>query len=241
MELFKLFSRDLGQGNVYVPVRKEWINALLAVGQLGMGVLGMVDSANKSRNANNMAREKAAKDSAYYTRKYNEDYADTAAGQRLVNMAKTNYNKNVKRAEAMQAVSGGTAAATQMAKDSANNAMAQVYADIAANDTARKDSIDQQRHESEQKNAQDAINMERYRASQINAASNQALNSAVSNIGTALDQHFTSKSNLKGSQNNSTMTNGEYDAKMSQLEEKWRENEDYDAYNQMMRLKENYG
>jgi hypothetical protein len=75
-------------------------------------------------------------------RKMNEDFIDTSAGQNLVRQAKEAAKTLSDRAAGEAAVAGGTTAASAVAKEQANKMVGDTIANIAAQDTARKDNID---------------------------------------------------------------------------------------------------
>ena len=204
MELFKLFSRDLGQGNVYVPVKKEWIGAVIgAVGGIASSLIGGAQASSAAREAERRQRASEARENAWYTRRYNEDYVDTAAGQNLVRRAKEFARENAKKAAGAQAVSGGTAEATQMAKDAGNKMVGDTISNIAASDQMRKANVDNQHRQAESQFAQMDMNRELQRAQNISNAAGAASNALMS-IGSAVDQSSTSKANLGGGSNNGT-------------------------------------
>jgi predicted ATPase len=81
----KLVNRPLGIGNAYAPNKKEWIAAAIgAVGGLASALIGGAASSSAAEVAERRQKQQEAKENAWYTRRYNEDYIDTAAGQNLV-------------------------------------------------------------------------------------------------------------------------------------------------------------
>ena len=191
-------------GNPYAPRKCEWLPVVMAAAGLATSVLGGMSASSKARKAQREQEAQAAKDEAWYKRRYNEDYVDTAAGQNLVRRAKQFAKDQWKKAAGAQAVSGGTDAATQMAKDAGNKMVGDTIANIAANDTRRKDSVDSTYRNLERQNAQARINTELAAAQNVQTAAGQAGNALMS-MGGALAQTSTSGNNLAGGDNFGTL------------------------------------
>ena len=194
----KIVNQPLGMGIAGQPVRKEWIAA--AIG-LGTSILGGILSSNAAKKAQARQRQQEAKENAWYTRRYNEDYLDTAAGQNLVNKAKEYARENWKKAQGASKVGGATEAASAMAKEAGNKMVGNTMANIAAQDTARKARVDGQHRQAEANFAQMDIQRENQRAANITNAAQGASNAMLSMAG-ALGGGGT-KADLTGSGNNS--------------------------------------
>lgn len=194
----------LGFG-AYVPLRKEWIATAIGAGAgLLSSFIGGSAASKAAKAAERRQREQEAKEDAWYSRRYYEDYLDTAAGQNLVRRARQMYDKNVKRAEGARAVAGGTDASVQMAKDSANQALGDTMANIAASDQVRKSQVDNMHRQAESQFAQMDMNRELQRAQNITNAAQQASNAMIA-AGSAVDQMNAAKVDLSGGSNNSTV------------------------------------
>ena len=130
---------------IFTPANLSCAWAAAAVGA-GLGVLsslyGGSKAAKEARKARRMLAEQEAKEKAWYERRYNQDYADTAAGQRLLTQARDFAKSNWKKAEGTNRVTGGTDARIAQAKEAGTKMMGDTISQIAANDTARKDAID---------------------------------------------------------------------------------------------------
>ena len=203
----KLVNRPLGIGNAYAPNKKEWIGALIgAVGGLASSLIGGAASSSAAEAAERRQRQQEAKENAWYTRRYNEDYIDTAAGQNLVRRAKEFAKSQWKKASGAQAVAGGTDASVAMAKEAGNKMMGDTIADIAAADLNRKQRVDEIHRTAEQQFAQNDINREMQRANNIKEAAQGASNAIFSAAG-ALAEGATSASKtptpITGTSNNS--------------------------------------
>jgi len=152
------------------------IGAALAVGS---AVYGAVKSSKQSEKAKKELEQQEIKDEAWYMRKSNEDYADTAAGQRLITQAK-DYAKQVsKKAEGQAAVTGASDASVAMAKDQGNKMVGNTLSSIAANDTARKDAADSQYQNMRKAISNQKIANYNQQAANISAAASQASNALL--------------------------------------------------------------
>ena len=146
---FIINGAPLGSGDPsggYAPRKKEWVTEALAgaglVSSLATTIFGGASAARQQREAERRLAEEKARNDAWYNRHYNESYADTAGGQNRIRMAKDAARENWKKAAVAQAVSGGTDAATAMEKEAGNRMVGNAVAQMAVNDTARKDNVD---------------------------------------------------------------------------------------------------
>lgn len=194
-------NQPLGMGNGFTPSHKQWIAAAIgAVGGLATSLIGGAQASAAARAAERRQREQEARENAWYTRRYNEDYVDTAAGQNLVRRAKEYAKENWKKAAGAQAVAGGTDAATQMAKDAGNKMVGDTIANIAATDQQRKAQVDNMHRQAESQFAQMDMARENQRAQNITNAAQNASNALIS-IGGAVEQAGASRVNLQGGSN----------------------------------------
>ena len=181
---------------------KLWIGAALGVaGGIASSLIGGNEAAKAARAAERRQREQEAKEEAWYNRRYNEDYIDTAAGQNLVRRAKDYAKEQWKKAAGAQAVAGGTDAATAMAKDAGNKMVGDTIANIAATDQQRKAQVDNMHRQSQAQFAQMDMAREQQRAQNITNAASAASNAMMS-IGSAVDQASAKTPNLNGGSNN---------------------------------------
>lgn len=179
----------------------------LAIGSaalgLGSSIFGGISSAKKAREQQRLLAAQKAEEDAWYKRRYNEDYADTAAGQRLLTKAKDYAREHSKRAEGAAAVAGGTDAAVAMAKEQGNKVVADTLADMAAADVARKDNVDNMHRQAKNAFSQAEQNIKATEAANISAAASQASNALLGGA-VALASMNSTSTGLKGSSNNST-------------------------------------
>lgn len=202
--LERFVSVPLGLGDVFSPMRKEWIASAIGAGAgLLSSFLGGGAASRAAKEAERRQRAMEAKEDAWYNRNYYQDYVDTAAGQNLVRRAKEFAKGQWKKAAGAQAVAGGTDAATQMAKDAGNKMVGDTLANIAATDQSRKSQVDATHMRNQQNFAQMDMNREMQRAQSITNAAQQASNAMMS-VGSAVDQASAAKVDLNGGSNNST-------------------------------------
>ncbi len=198
----KYVNQALGMGETFAPSRKEWIaTAIGVVGGLASSLIGGAQASKAADEAEARQRRQEAAEEAWYRRRYNESYLDTAAGQNLVRRAKDYAREQWKKAQGAQAVAGGTDASVAMAKEAGNKMVGDTIANIAAADTQRKDNIDMMHHQSQQKFAQMDMARANQRAQNIaNAAS--AASSAMMSAGAAIDSAGMKTKSITGNSNN---------------------------------------
>lgn len=153
---------------------------------LGSSIFGGVQSAKKNREAKAELDAQNAKDNAWYTRRYNEDYADTAAGQNLIRQAKDYAAQNWKKSQGAAAVGGGTDAAVAMAKEAGNKMVGDTVANIAAQDVARKTNVDNIHHQDEKNYSNAKIGIAQQEAQNISQVAG-ATSDALMKAGIAFD------------------------------------------------------
>lgn len=118
------------------------IPLVMGAASLASSIFGGVKSSAAAREQQRQLEEEKRRVQAERLRKTNEDYIDTAAGQNLLRVARQERDKMWKRESGAAAVAGGTEAAAAMAKEAGNRMVGDTIANIAAQDTSRKDSID---------------------------------------------------------------------------------------------------
>ena len=152
--------------------------ASLALG-VGSSILGGVSSANAAKRAEKLRQEQDAKNAAWFNRKYNESYIDTAAGRNAIRQAQDFAKRQTQRAEGAAAVTGGTDAAVAQAKESANKMIGDTIGNLAAQDTARKENAEATyQQQQEQSTAQQMANQQ-MKANAIAQAAQGASNALI--------------------------------------------------------------
>lgn len=201
-------------GNVgdaaYVPQRKEWVQIALAAASAVSSMIGGAKSKAAAEKAEREQRYRENAENAWYQRKYNENYADTAAGRAIISEAKDYARENWKKASGAAAVTGGTDAATAQAKEAGNKMVGNAVRTLAAQDTARKDNLDAQHMKMQDNFAQQRIANYQARAdatAQTAAGMSNAMMSAASAMGGGNKAGGTN-GNLVGGSNGGTAQNG---------------------------------
>lgn len=207
MKLTKIVSRDMTQGIAFVPVKKEWVQLIPAALSVASSLIGGAKASKAAREAKKEQELGRARNNAWYLRRYNEDYADTAAGQNLLRRAKDYENSQWKKAEGAKAVGGGTDASAAMAKEAGNKMVGDTLANIAAQDQANKARVDAIHHQDENRETQMNMQRELTRSQNItNAAQN--MSNAMMQVAGAIDgaksQANTSTTSLTGGSNGSS-------------------------------------
>ena len=184
--------------------KKEWV---LGAASLALGIGSSLFGANKAKKAarraqaENQYRTNAEK--AWYDKNYNTDYLDTKAGQNLMRRAQEVQDEYIRKADGAAAVGGGTAASVAQAKESANKAMGDTIANIAAQDTSRKQQVEDAHLANTQQLSRERQQIEQQKA--------QATSDAAQNASNALFNFGVNQlgSELEGtkSQNNSKLAN----------------------------------
>ena len=159
---------------------------------VGSSLLGASKAAKAAKKAKAEQTYRSNAEKAWYDKNYNTDYLDTKAGQNLMRRAQQVQDEYVRKADGAAAVGGGTAAATAQAKESANRAMGDTIANIAAQDTARKNQVSDQHQANLMQQSKERQDLENQRAQNVTTAaqnaSNAFMNAAGSLEGTAKSQ-----------------------------------------------------
>ena len=172
--------------------KKEWV---LGAASLALGIGSSLFGANKAKKAarraqaENQYRTNAEK--AWYDKNYNTDYLDTKAGQNLMRRAQEVKDEYIRKADGAAAVGGGTAASVAQAKESANKAMGDTIANIAAQDTSRKQHVEDAHLANTQQLSRERQQIEQQKAQATSDAaqnaSNALFNFGVNRLGSELE------------------------------------------------------
>ena len=183
--------------------KKEWV---LGAASLALGIGSSLFGANKAKKAarraqaENQYRTNAEK--AWYDKNYNTDYLDTKAGQNLLRRAQEVQDEYIRKADGAAAVGGGTAASVAQAKESANKAMGDTIANIAAQDTSRKQHVEDAHLANTQQLSRERQQIEQQKAQNTSDAaqnaSNALFNFGVNQLGSELEGAKTQNSSKLG-------------------------------------------
>lgn len=159
---------------------KHWIATAIGAGaSLASSIIGGLSASAAAKRAERMLSQQRTKNDAWYNRRYNEDYIDTAAGQNLVRRAKEYARNQWRRAEGARVVGGGTDASAALAKDAGNKMVGDTMANIAATDQQRKAAVDAAHRAEDNRITNAQIGLEQYRAAQITDAAGKASNAIL--------------------------------------------------------------
>ena len=183
--------------------KKEWV---LGAASLALGIGSSLFGANKAKKAarraqaENQYRTNAEK--AWYDKNYNTDYLDTKAGSNLLRRAQEVQDEYIRKADGAAAVGGGTAASVAQAKESANKAMGDTIANIAAQDTSRKQYVEDAHLANTQQLSRERQQIEQQKAQNTSDAaqnaSNALFNFGVNQLGSELEGAKTQNSSKLG-------------------------------------------
>lgn len=172
--------------------KKEWV---LGAASLALGIGSSLFGANKAKKAarraqaENQYRTNAEK--AWYDKNYNTDYLDTKAGQNLMRRAQEVQDEYIRKADGAAAVGGGTAASVAQTKESANKAMGDTIANIAAQDTSRKQHVEDAHLANTQQLSRERQQIEQQKVQATSDAaqnaSNALFNFGVNQLGSELE------------------------------------------------------
>lgn len=172
----RFVGMPLGMSEMCGARDPHWIAAAASA---ALGVAGSIFGAAKARREERKRaealRRKEAKEKAWYDKNYNTDYLDTKAGQNLLRRAQEVQDNYIRKADGAAAIGGGTAASSAMAKEAANRTMGNTVANIAAQDTARKQQIEDLHSQNQMSIEEQKANLAHESAiNTINAASNMS-------------------------------------------------------------------
>ena len=159
-----------------------------AIGSIGSAIIGGNAASKAAKQANRLIQQQQKDNQAWYDRRYNEDYSQTAEAQNLMNYAREQAERQFKRAEGAAAVAGATEESVARAKQSANEMLGQTASNIAAQGTARKDAIEQQYLNTKNSLTQQQVQNLQQKAQNISAAAGQASSAFGSLLRPSLDR-----------------------------------------------------
>lgn len=185
-DLYSILRKDLTISPVYAN-RKEWIlTAAALAGSAASSIIGGAKARKAARRAQRELNYRKNAEKAWYDKEYNTDYLDTKAGQNLMRRAQEVQDKYVKKAEGAAAVGGGTDASVALAKEQANKAMGDTIANIAAQDTKRKQAVADQHMSNVNNLSQQSQQIEESKAQATTEAA-QGMSNALMTAAVSLD------------------------------------------------------
>lgn len=165
----------------------------------GIGLLGSMYGGWKAseamKNVKGNIEQQQADNQAWYDRRYNEDYTQSATAQNILRQNAEEYKRRNKAAQGMAAVGGGTEEAAAATKEANAKALADATATIAAAGDARKDRIEQQYMQNKQGLQGQLNNMELAKANAISNAVGGVAD-AAGTAGMSIDELLAKKNDI---------------------------------------------
>ena len=203
MEILSKIPKNLTSSPV-LGEKKEWIaTAAMLAGSVASSLFGANKAKKAARKAQKENTYRSNAEKAWYDREYNTDYLDTKAGQNLMRRAQEVQNEYIRKADGAAAVGGGTAASVAMAKEAANKTIGDTVANIAAQDTSRKQHVADAHLQNTQQLSRERQQIEQQKAQNTSDAaqnaSNAMFNFGVNQLGSELEGAKAVKTNTLGS------------------------------------------
>jgi len=152
-------------------------------GALGSAIYGAISSSKANNQARRLIQEQRDDNRRWYDTKMNQDYTLRADVQNALTRQRELLDEQMKRANANKIVGGGSDESAALAKDSANKAVADATADIAAAGAQYKDQVEQQyRAQDAALNQQQAQSYQNQAAEAAKAAA-QGVNAGLNLVG----------------------------------------------------------
>ncbi len=191
-----------------VPLIAAGISAL---GGVASSLIGGNASEKAAKRAERQLQGDRARNNAWYLKNYNESVLDKSSGQNILRIARDAAQENWKKAQGAAAVGGGTDAATALAKESGNRMIGNAAANIAAQDSLRKDNIDAQYRQREAQLSQQQMQIDQQKAANAAQAaanmSNALIGGAAQMVGGLGSGGSSSTPVTRGAQTNNGTTN----------------------------------
>lgn len=152
-----------------------------AAAQIGSSIYGAVKSSQANKRAQAMIQNQRDENQKWYDQKMAEDYTQRSDVQNILRKQRDLLNEQYQRARATNIVAGGTDESLALQQQAANEAMGDTIADIAANASSYKDSIENQYRAQDAALNQQQIGVEQAKAQAIAQAAGQ-MGSAVGGL-----------------------------------------------------------
>lgn len=190
MEILSKIPKNLTSSPV-LGEKKEWIaTAAMLAGSVASSLFGANKAKKAARKAQKENTYRSNAEKAWYDKEYNTDYLDTKAGQNLMRRAQEVQNEYIRKADGA-AAGGGTAASVAMAKEAANKTIGDTVANIAAQDTSRKQHVADTHLQNTQQLSRERQQIEQQKAQATSDAaqnmSNALMSAGVNQLGSQLE------------------------------------------------------
>jgi hypothetical protein len=155
--------------------------ALGAAAQIGSAIFGAIKSSQANKRATEMIQNQRNENKKWYDQKMAEDYMQRSDVQNVLRKQRELLQEQYQRARATNIVAGGTDESLALQQQAANEVMGDTMANIAANASAYKDSVESQYRAQDATLNQQLAGIEQSQASAIAQAAGQ-VGSAVSGL-----------------------------------------------------------
>lgn len=152
-----------------------------AATQVGSAIYGAIKSSQANKRAEAMIQNQRDENKRWYDQKMAEDYMQRSDVQNVLRKQRELLNEQYQRARATNIVAGGTDESLALQQQAANEAMGDTMANIAANASNYKDSVEEQYRAQDAALNQQQIGVEQAKAQSIAQAAGQ-VGSAVSGL-----------------------------------------------------------
>lgn len=157
--------------------------------QVGGAIFGGVKAAKEAKKQAAILSQQKADNQAWYNKRYNEDATQRADSQRAIQMARDAMQQRYQQATASAAVTGATDESVAAQKAAANQTLANITSNIAAQGDAQKAAIEQQYMNTNTNLANQQIGVSQNKANNIINAVGGASN-ALGTAGAGVDKIF---------------------------------------------------
>ena len=170
-----------------------------AAAQVGSSIYGAIKSSQANKKAMDLIRSQRDENKKWYDQKMAEDYMQRSEVQNVLRKQRELLQEQYQRARATNIVAGGTDESLALQQQAANATMGDTMANIAANASAYKDSIEQQYRTQDAALNQQLVGVHQAQGEAIANAAGQ-IGSAVGGlmtgaVGDAIDAKVAAKKN----------------------------------------------
>lgn len=168
-----------------------YMNPLIGTGvgaatSLASSIIGAISSAKANKRANNLINTQRQENRDWYNNRMSQDYTKRSDNQAILKKQKEMLDAYYNRAQAGQAVSGGTDEAVAMQKAAANASLADTMTNMAAQSSSYKDAIEQQYRAQDAALNQQQVGAQQNKAAQTAAAAAQGVSAGLNLFGSAM-------------------------------------------------------
>lgn len=154
--------------------------AAMGAFSIASSLFGGSSSSKAAKKAERQLAQQKASEDAWYRRKYNEDYADTAAGQNTLRMSRDYADKIWQKSQGAAAVAGGETEATAKAKEQGNKVVSDALANMASQNTERQESADASHNAAQERYSNQQMAIDEQKAANISNAASGVSNTFAS-------------------------------------------------------------